>query len=205
MPFRAASFAASAVGTEPTGTVQNDVLLALAAVIGAATPSLPSGWTSLYSGNTGTAGYRVAYIVRGSSAPSNMTFTYATEVHVLGFYGLDTSSPIDAQSADGGSTVSTPNPPAVTVASSKGATVVTGGVTNNGFNNNWTAPAGFTLRSSQVNKNGILASEETFQAGSVNPAAFSGGGTGGWNGFSISLTPAAIVENAIKFAPYRKS
>jgi hypothetical protein len=205
--FRAASTAASSTGTEPTGTAQNDILIAVAANNSSATITLPSGWTSLYTGsNGGTIRTLVCYVVRGGSAP-NLVFTNAAEVQIFAFYNYSTSSPIDAQSADGGSGGAgngTSDPPAVTVVSAKGAVVVTGGTTN-AAGGSWVTPAGFTLRSPTNALQSVVFTKETAQAGSVDPASTNSGGLAtNWNGFSISLNPATIVENSILYAPYLK-
>lgn len=196
---------------EPAGTQQNDLLLGVA--FGNRTAiAKPTGWTELYTGSTPAGGgsdqmfFEVAYIVRGASAAATLwgytgSASKFTEVHIVGYIGVDTASPIDAQSATGatGDTSGHPNPdPGSVTAVTTDAMAICGGMTWQGsLTGGWSAPAGYTRRSDNTVGNSIVIAEKQLSAsGAENPAAFSNGGAGGtehmyWDGFTITLKTAA--------------
>lgn len=189
--FRSASFfttsttGTTTTGTEPAGTVQNDVMVAALAVENAATITLPTGWSVLYTASSGTAfSYWLGYILRGASAPS-FAWTHANEayreLHILSFSAVDTTTPVDA-SADGGASAGTapPDPPAATP---------TGGLTDDmaiavGMHwsgspaGGWVAPTGYTLRSDNTVGNDVaVATKQLTLSSAEDPAAFTVGTT----------------------------
>jgi len=214
--FRNGTHAAGSSATcnpgEPAGTASGDVLIALViADARSSAPSLPTGWTSLYSGGTpqsNAAGfsYAVDYIVRGGSAASTaftLSSGYNNECFIIGFSGVSNSSPIDAQSANGATGTDSggghnPDPPAVVAVSNRAMAVAGGAFWGTGSGSSgWSAPANYTLRSNNAAGNtGMLASRLLSASGSENPPAFSGASTPGvsidyWEGFTITLNPAA--------------
>jgi hypothetical protein len=200
--------ASPTTGSEPTGTVQGDVLVALFIVDSTAstTVGIPAGWTSLYTSVSPSNQFRqnLCYIVRGASAPS-LAFTHSgnsstyRELYILGFSGCSTSSPIDA-SANGGYTTGialNPDPPAVT-AVSNAAMAIAVGINRAGSSTcgSWVAPTGYTIRSDNTPANdGAIATKLLSVAGSENPSAFSGVASSGsqdaWQA-TVTLTPLSI-------------
>lgn len=169
---------------EPASAALNDVFIALAFCGQASTTlGIPSGWTSLASGNAGTDyRYNLAWIRRGASAPS-LVWTMSTSayraVHLLAYSGcITTGNPYEAFS-NGGTTANDTtslNPPSVTTLSAN-SFVICGGVDYSGANFVWTAPTGYTKRSEDVSGqqyDGVLAEKKIVTAGAEDPAAFSG-------------------------------
>jgi hypothetical protein len=97
------AFANSTTGnfsfSQPTGAAQGDLLVAVVANKGD-TWTWPTGWTQVLSvnGTASNGGLRVAYIVRGASAPA-LTVSARANADVVGycvisFTGFDTANPI---------------------------------------------------------------------------------------------------------------
>jgi RHS repeat-associated protein len=88
---------------KPSGTAQNDVMIASIAVRpSSASITPPSGWTlvSREDQNTGTTNSLAVYRkVAGASEPADYTWTFSTSTGAAGgiqsFSGVDTSNPID--------------------------------------------------------------------------------------------------------------
>jgi hypothetical protein len=170
--------------TEPASAALNDVFIALAFCSTTSTSlGIPTGWTSLASGvATSSYRYNLAWIRRGSSAPS-LTWTMSTSayrgVHLLAYSGcITTGNPYEAFT-DGGVTANDStslNPPSVTTLSAN-SWVICGGVDWSGANTTWTAPTGYTKRSEDVSSSqydGVLADKKIVTAAAEDPAAFSG-------------------------------
>lgn len=208
--FRAASTAGygnganALAGTEPAGTVQNDVLLAqliVNATSGSA-PSLPALWTPIFSGLTAAGGaahfyYLVALIVRGASAPALGFTTGATsayrELNILGFSGCDTTTPLDASANGTPVNAVNPDPPAVTAVSSAAMAVCLGAQWN-GSTTSWTAPAGYTRRSlNNAGNDSTIGTKLLSVSGAEDPAAWSGGSTTNdcWAA-TLTLAPSVV-------------
>jgi hypothetical protein len=200
--FRSASFvggtAANATPSEPAGAADNDILVSFAiSRQDAGALSIPSGWTSIYSGQTGSGSvhffYNLAWI-RRSGAPALTWTTPNTyrEVYVLAYSGCTTSgSPIDA-SQDGGSTTTTnPDCPSITTVTANAMVLAIAGQWSGSGGGGWTAPPGYTRRSDNTAGNdAVIAEKLVAVAGAENPGAFSGGGGSGatWIG-TIALKP----------------
>lgn len=171
--------------TEPASAAQNDVFISLA-VCDTASSSLgiPSGWTSIYSGATATYRYNLCWIRRGASAPS-LVWTMSTsayrEVYILAYSGVTTSGNPYETSADGGTTASdstAADPPSVTT-STANDWVIALGIDWSGSATAWTAPSGYTIRSSNAAGNdAFMADKKVAAAGAENPATFTGRGAG---------------------------
>lgn len=211
--FRAESHSIAGSGAnanpgEPSGTASGDLLVGMIVVAGTTAPSMPSGWTTLYTVSGGTS-FRAAvgWIARGGSAVAT-TFTNANayrEAFILAFSGADTSA-LDSQSSAGTTYASSTNPdPPATTAVSSAAMAVAGIIHWNGSNTGWTAPSGYTLRTDNAAGNdGAISSKILSASGVENPGAYAGvnGGAGdAWNGFTITLAPAGSTPAAL--APRR--
>jgi hypothetical protein len=191
----------------PSGATTGDVYIGVLIVTGsAATPALPTGWTSLYAvtstNGTTASGFKmvVGYVVHTGSAPST-TFTNANlyrEAYVFAFSGVDTTTPIDAQSASGSLYFATtkPDPPAVTVVTAD-AMIIAGGAHWQGASGTiWGAPTNYTMRSNTAVGNDIVVATRLLVGGtgSQDPGAFTTGTLStndAWNGFSVALRPAS--------------
>lgn len=198
--FRARSFltntSANSTATAPAGTVSGDVMVAYIATEGTGANAAPSGWTTLDSGSNSTVyNWRLAYIVRGGSAPA-MNFTNPAtyhEIHILTFSGVDNTTPIDASVASGALTVVlNPDPPSVTAIAATDMAVACG-VAWAGSSAAWGAPAGYTMRSDNTAGNDVfMATKPLSGSGAENPAVFTGSaGTGGNVNTNVALLLAA--------------
>jgi len=192
----------SVTGTEPSGTAQNDILIALYFVDQAsATLGIPAGWSSIFNGASSTNfRYNLCYIVRGASAPS-LAFTHTgsvyRELHMLSFSGGDTNNPINA-SADGGTFIGNPpNPDPPSATATVANTLVLGvGIGWVGSQaGGWVAPSGYTIRTDNTpTDDGMIAVKSLASATSENPGAFSGAfntTADGWQA-TVILAPQPI-------------
>ncbi len=104
--FRSASSAGAASGTltinKPTGTAQNDVMIAAIAVRPNTATITATGWTLVRrtDNSTGNANsLAIYYKVAGASEPTSYAFTFSTSAGAAGgiasFVGVDTTAPID--------------------------------------------------------------------------------------------------------------
>ena len=195
----------SVTGVEPSGTVQNDVMVAMYIVADpGGVPGIPSGWTSIYNGRSSTNHfyYDLCYIVRGASAPS-LTFTHTGSVYrelfILTFSGVDTTTPINASTNGGNFTGNPPNPDAPSATATVANTMVLAvgigwdGSTTGG----WTAPSGYVIRSDNtVSNDGVIATKALATATAEDPGAFSNafnaGNDDGWQA-TVILAPTAVT------------
>ena len=94
--------------TKPTGTVQDDLLVAHISVEGGdPTFATPSGWTQLFNGTGGgDVGVAVYWRLAGGSEPANYTFTWTdsenSEAAMVRYSNVDTTTPIDAWASASG-------------------------------------------------------------------------------------------------------
>jgi len=133
----------------PTGTVQNDVMIASIAFRPLSgqfssniTVSPPAGWTQLYY-FTNTSNYNamaVYYRVAGASEPPSYTWTFACNASctfqaaaggIVSFSGVDTTNPIDQNSGWETAATYTPLTPAVTTTVANAMLVTSHQIDNN--------------------------------------------------------------------------
>lgn len=84
----------------PTGTVSQDVMLAL--VRGNArveSPAPPAGWTTLLQGTSGPVNPTIYYRVAGAAEPTSYSFPYAGDVAIVTYRGLDVTSVVAGHGA----------------------------------------------------------------------------------------------------------
>lgn len=206
--FRAASFMGAAagtdaVGTEPSGTVQNDVMVALVECDGnGRSITAPSGWTQLFTGTGGTSfSYWLGYIVRGASAPA-LTWTWSPtgstwrELVIATFSGVDTASPIDASAQASVTTTASPNPPAVTAGDAAALAIAVCNLWAGSGAGGWTPPSGYTIRNNNAagHETG-MATKQLSATGSEDPGTFTNGASSdtAWAA-TVTLTPAAVQQ-----------
>ena len=98
---------ASITVNKPSGTAQNQVMIAIIGVRGGSgvTVTSPAGWTQLGTNNSTTdLRSSVFYKVSGASEGADYTFTLSTSQKAAGvistYSGVDTSSPIDVHGVD---------------------------------------------------------------------------------------------------------
>ncbi len=190
--------------TEPTGTAQGDILVCLYVADSGAAPTLPTGWTTLYSGTSPADIFEhaVGYVVRGSSAP-NLTCSQngpaTRELYCLGFSGCATDFPIDAYSTgvDGNNSKS-PNPDAVTAASANTMALAFGVGWGGATTGGWTAPTGYVIQSANATlTKGAVATKSLSSTGSEDPSAFTNGNT---NSDTWAATITLAVLSAVTAA-----
>ncbi|MBL8751500.1 MAG: Ig-like domain-containing protein, partial [Planctomycetes bacterium] len=152
--FRSAASAGVASGTSlvisaPTGTAENDVLVAGIAIRPqTATVTPPSGWTLVRRlDNSGGAGNSLLVFTRvaGASEPSSYTWSTSSSTGTVGgiaaFRFVDTSAAVDAES--GQTTASSLSHTAPSITTTTARTML---VTVHAFASaaTWTSPAGMT-------------------------------------------------------------
>lgn len=149
------SFVSSFNVARPTGTAQDDVLLACASVslATAAAVGTPTGgatWTLLDSldGGSGSIHTKIWWKVAGGSEPANYAFTMSSSssasVAVLAIQGAGSNTPLEASSTAGsGANVSTPT---LTPTSTDDLEVRIASATDFVDAFTWTAPATYTQR-----------------------------------------------------------
>jgi hypothetical protein len=196
LAFRAARFSTQAsangwTGTEPTGTAQNDIMIALALCSDSSTSlGAPSGWTVVTSGaSAGNFKYNLAWIRRGASAPSltwTMSGAFYREVYILSYSGATPSGTPYGATADGGVqiNVSTPNGPAVTTTAANSLVLSIFVHWSGSGAGGWTKPTGYTQRSDNTSGNdGGAADKAVATSGtSEDPGAWTnqGGNNVAW-------------------------
>lgn len=187
--------------TEPTGTVQGDIIVGISLVAGSsATNVIPIGWTSLFSGTSATSQftYNLCYVVRGSSAVST-AFSHSGspyyEIHLLSFSGGSTANPIDnsAQATSTSGVNVNPDAPSVTANAANTMAVAFGVNWVGSKAGGWVPPSGYTLVSSNGNNyDTAVATKPLSATGAENPGTFSGVVTTGtadvWAA-SVTLAP----------------
>jgi hypothetical protein len=151
--FRAAETAASLSAntvtvTKPTGTVDNDIMLAIAYVNDAtATITPPAGWTLAESVNTTITAKATLYYKKASSEGANYQFDFSVTSRVratiVTFTGQDTTTPVGDTSGQGNS--SSTSAPAATVTSTvDNSVIVYGAIMDSGTGTSWTPPTDYT-------------------------------------------------------------
>jgi hypothetical protein len=123
---------------KPTGTVQNDVMIAAITIRGGSgvTITAPNGWTSIQ--NTNTAGneiktqswYKVASGSEGSSYTWTWTGARAASGVVASYSGVDPNTPIDTSGSQANSSATTHTAPSITPTNGSNYLVVIYGISN---------------------------------------------------------------------------
>lgn len=141
-----ASDSTSITATEPTGTVEGDLLVAVHSADSASSSplGLPSGWSG-QSSQVSSCSARIAWIVRGASAP-DLTFTAndgRQQVVVMArISGFDVVDPVTSYAFTIGSGASIPNGPAA-ICGDGG--IIFSALGSNDFNLPTDTPVGFTI------------------------------------------------------------
>lgn len=186
--------------SEPSGAAENDILIAWLIHDQGTSATAPSGWTVLNYFDSTSFNGQLAWIRRGSSAPSlTWSFQFSNfEISLTAWRGcLASGSPINASAYATPTTRNPNNPdcPAVTTTVADTTVIAFGAAW--GESNPFTAPSGYTGRELNAVDNGkiCVASKAVASATTENPGAFGGG-----NSFSdeviegtIALAPAAVA------------
>ena len=124
--FRSASSATNTPITgltiaKPAGTATNDVLLASLTLRGSAiTITPPAGWTQVRSDANGSTVNQTVYVkVAGGSEPASYAFTFSVPVAaavggIVGYSGVDTTTPIDVHGGQTNASSNSVTAPSVT-------------------------------------------------------------------------------------------
>lgn len=193
------------VVTKPTGTVDGDLLVAVAiSNNGAANPVVaPAGWTLHPS--TVSAAARLYYKV-ASGEGANYTFTQnafsAGNVIIVCYSGVLTSNPFDAVSGVASTTTGNIVIPALTSGGSKFLGQIVTKWESTTFTPPGTATERFDALSVQMSVGGA-GGDETVAAGSTGTRTWDPAGTGsGWAvGYMFTLNTAAQTLGVTGFAP----
>jgi len=136
--------------TKPTGTVQNDVMIANIYVVGT-DPNItaPSGWTLVLDTFDGTtARLSTYYKVAGASEPASYQWTFGgatmAEGGIITFYGVITTNPVDVYGGQANAASTSYTAPSVTTTVSNAMLVAAFGAKAGGGSNTVTPPPGMT-------------------------------------------------------------
>jgi hypothetical protein len=187
--------------TKPTGTIQNDVMIAniYCGGSGNITVTPPSGWT-LVSQTSVTGQIMATYFkVAGASEPSSYSWSVSggqqNQGGITTYYGVDTSNPINAYSNQSNSASTSYTAPSVTTTVNNTMLVGAFGAKAGGTSNTVTPPSGFTeLYDIGQNNNGpaCLESSDYVQASAGASGNKVATGQSGVNiGHLIALKPAS--------------
>ena len=92
--------------SKPTGTVENDLMIATISTDGSETIDVPSGWILVNQNNNSDVTLAVFYRVATVSEPADYTFTWGSHEQAAGailrYSGVDTVNPIDVSALDTG-------------------------------------------------------------------------------------------------------
>ncbi|KPK38533.1 MAG: hypothetical protein AMJ69_08220, partial [Gammaproteobacteria bacterium SG8_47] len=207
--FVAAASAAATSGnliiSKPTGTAQDDVMIASFSIrSNSATITPPSGWSLVRRINqtsVGTYSSLAVYIkVAGASEPSSYTWTLASYTYVAAgiatFSGVDTASPIDVENGAATSTTTrNPATPSVTTTVANAMLVASYSIANNG---SWAnpPPSGMTQAFQVTNSGEMTQVNYALQAsagstGTKTATDQGGDGTDSGAAHILALKPAA--------------
>jgi len=139
---------------KPTGTVQNDVMIAAITFGQNPTVTPPSGWTLIKRvDNLDASGYSstaVYYKVAGASEPASYTWTLSVAgcmaSWIASYYNVNTSTPIDVNNGQTNNSYSAPNytfsTPSITT--NYGSEMIVAAFGTFGGIYTWTPPTGMT-------------------------------------------------------------
>ena len=144
---------------KPTGTAQNDAMVALIAIGTDTGMNTPSGWTFLQVHNTVAMLKSLYYKIAGASEPADYTFTWDTNTRVAGgissYTGINTTSVVDVigggQNNNGTSVTASSISPLY-----RGDLLIDAYATTSALASSFTSPGGMTERLDEVSPAGIL-------------------------------------------------
>ncbi len=184
--FRAAATGVSASGSvtinKPTGTVQNDVMVAGIAVRpNTATITAPAGWTLLRSTKqaANTANQLSTYWkLATASEPASYTFTVGANAGAAGgiasFSGVDPSDPIDVENGQTTASATTSAARTVTTTSTNDMIVTVHGIASSVT---WTPPTGMTEAADATSATPTNTNGESLEINYVAQAGIGATGT----------------------------
>lgn len=196
-------------GTEPTGTAQDDLVIASVYWEGANLSSAPSGWTTLWAGDHPIAAYAtwLGYIVRGASAPSyawGLSGTPSWEACAIGtFRGVDTTDPVHSFIMRHSGAVSGTADPLPVWTTVEDAWAIAGIYSLAGASGSNQAPTGYTFRAGAA-----TGADSTIYSKALSgfpnrddPSGISlQNSTQGWGAWSLALRPSGAVTRELDVA-----
>jgi Bacterial Ig domain len=203
--FRSASSATNGTGLTldvqaPAGIVSGDVLVAVIDVRGTPAITAPAGWTLVRLDEIATTMRQGLYVrVATGSEPSSYTWGFSKSqtavAGILGYSGVDPTSPVDASSGLANATaVTTITAPSITTSANGDEIIGFFGITGT---RTMTPPGGTTERF-DIAASGVTypvsasgADFEQLAAGATNDMVAVASGTGKNIGQQIALRPAA--------------
>lgn len=220
----AIAYRASATGTvnastsltinKPTGTVQNDVMVAAITINpnGASVPTFtpPSGWTMIQQSTNQSGTYypstAIFYKVAGASEGASYSWTINTTSYgggwIASFSGVDTSNPIDVSNiqtvANTNGKTTSYSTPAVTTTAANDMVLVTYGGNTTSTQNTWSTPTSASVISSSIWFSGTVTSSSGFyytqaSAGSTGAVASTASVSSYGNAGIVALKPLGSV------------
>lgn len=182
-----------------------DLILVVAFRTGSnSTPTLVSGYTSLQTVVTNSAGSILAYKIATATNDTSGTWTSGTNMIISVYTGTNTTTPIggNAVATNVGTTVSYP---ALTMTNSSGSSWVAGIGTHRSTNTTINvAPTGMVNRGSSTVAGTVSGNDTNGGVSSWSLTTESVGGTSsGWGCYTVELLQASSVTPTIKYITYR--
>lgn len=174
---------------KPTGTQQNDLMVAIVQTDASSSWTSPAGWTEV-ADKGGKPGVSVAYKVAGASEGSNYTFTAGSNGDTAGSILTYRSATYDTVGAftTGSSTLTVPG---VTVSASQSILIVTG---VSGSTNTITGPSYMTSRTSDfVSKPSYLVLDKAIPKGPSRNILVNVGSSINVAGIMLSIKPSTSL------------
>ena len=152
--FRAAETALSASAntvtvTKPTGTVDNDIMIAIAYVNDAtATITAPSGWTLAETNNSPMTAKASLYYKKASSEGASYQFDFSATTRVRAtiatFTGQDTTTPVGDTTAKGNASGDGSTPADSVTSTVDNSVIVYGAIMDAATDTSWLPPTDYT-------------------------------------------------------------
>lgn len=202
-----ATNATSAVQNKPTGTVDNDILVALLYVEGGKTVTAPSGWTQFATFHQATDNYDMTlWWKRAASEGTSWTWSWSApsvwrDAWVVALSGAVTSgSPLDGTSTSNSGTGTAAACNSITLAETDSLILTCGSWFNS---NTATAPTGtptFTERVDTGN-NVYCATASATASGAVGSKTITIAGSTDWSTFMVGVRSQVTAGGAALPAP----
>ena len=187
----------STVVNKPTGTVDDDVMIANIYVEDDVAVTAPGGWSLIAQLDHPSSTYDIwVYWKRASGEGASYTWTHANTWRngmISSFSGcITTGDPQDATATNANGTAS-PEVSAdlTTVTNDAMAVVASGAFTTN----NWSIPSGWSEAGEDDDVH--MAYKAMPTAGAVGTASFTLSGGGNWNALTLALKPPAAGGGAV--------
>lgn len=166
-----------------------DVLLVVACSFNAALPSIPAGWTSIYTSSDGAMiAVRIGFRVATGSAMNTGTWTGANVMSGYAFRDANTVNPLGAVATKYTASVSSASTPSLTPVNQSGQSVLVHSYVNNGSAGAFSTsiPLGLVSKNLHARMANLMRVDSTIGDGAVMSHT---GGSMGWRTVQFEVVP----------------